>query len=333
MRGRTLQSTVTTSKFTLPVAIIIMLACWVITLALIPDLTGKAETYPLWNSIRSYFMFPEWVSRLFSLVLFIIIGYFLIGLNNTYAIIRVRASVQTSLYFLFVTSIPVIHLLHPGDIATLFFILSCYFLFKTYQHPRPEGLIFNSFVFAGIGSVVFPQLTFITPVLWLGAMMFNNLSFRGFCAALIGWSVPYWFLFAYAYFFDRMELFYQPFNELVTFQTVDYSNINVSLLVTLGFYFFLFIVSTIHSFIKSYKDKIRTRLLLRFFIMLDVFIFVFIILQPVHTTDLLSLLLVGISILVGHLFVLTNSKASNLFFISTALGLILLFSFNIWMLL
>lgn len=60
---------------------------------------------------------------------------------------------------------------------------------------------------------------------------------------------------------------------------------------------------------------------------------------PVHcvatalSMNLLSLLLIGISILVGHLFVLTNSKSSNLFFIGSMITLIALFCFNIWTLL
>ena len=56
-------------------------------------------------------------------------------------------------------------------------------------------------------------------------------------------------------------------------------------------------------------------------------------LQPALSMNLLSLLLIGISILVGHLFVLTNSKSSNLFFIGSMITLIALFCFNIWTLL
>ena len=56
-------------------------------------------------------------------------------------------------------------------------------------------------------------------------------------------------------------------------------------------------------------------------------------LQPTLSMNLLSLLLIGVSILVGHLFVLTNSRTSNLFFISSMVALIALFCFNIWTLL
>ena len=90
----------------------------------------------------------------------------------------------------------------------------------------------------------------------------------------------------------------------------------------------------VHKGDKLYVEgKIRTRSYLHFLIFINFCIFLFIFLQPAHCMDLLSLLLIGVSILVGHLFVLTNSKAANLFFIGSMTGLILLFCFNVWTLL
>ena len=45
------------------------------------------------------------------------------------------------------------------------------------------------------------------------------------------------------------------------------------------------------------------------------------------------LLMISNSILIGHFFVLTNSKSSNVFFIISLVSLTLLFAFNIWTLL
>lgn len=131
-----------------------------------------------------------------------------------------------------------------------------------------------------------------------------------------------------------MELFYQPFIELVHFQPIEFGkNLQLWELVTLIYLFILFIVSAAHCIVSGYEDKIRTRSYLHFLIFLNFCIFLFILLQPIHCMDLMSLLLIGVSILVGHLFVLTSSKTSNVFFIGSTIGLILLFCFNIWTLL
>ena len=261
------------------------------------------------------------------------IGYLLIQMNNTFGLVRVRASVQTSIYLLLIAACPPLQQLCPGDIATLFFVVAIYLLFSTYQRMRSSGYLFHAFLFVGISSLIFPQITLLTPILLIGVFTFQSLNIRSFFAAIIGWSFPYWFLFGHAYFYDNMELFYGPFVELATFYPIDFTAFKGWELAMLGYSFVLFLVSSIHCFVQSYKDKIRTRVYLRFFILLNVCIYILIALQPIHCMNLLPLLLIGVSILTSHMFVLTNSKAWNVFFISTIIGLILLFSYNLWMLL
>ena len=277
---------------------------------------------------------PVWGMRLASSVLYAIIGYFLIEINNMFSIIRMRASVQTSLYFALITACPGLHLLYAGDIASVAFLLAIYFLFKSYQQPRPTGYLFHAFTFIGAGSLVFPQPTFFVPIWLIGAYNFQSLTFRSFCAAVVGWSLPYWFLLGHAFFYGQMELFYDPFRELATFQPMRFVDaFQLWELVTLGYLFLMYLVSAVHCAVAGYQDKIRTRSYLNFLIFLCFCIFLFIFLQPEHCMDLLSPLLIVVSILIGHLFVLTNSRTSNWFFIGSSIGLILLYLFNIWTLL
>ncbi len=334
MRNRRLQGRITAGRFTLPAVILICTACWIGTSILLPAMGTEKETgYALWQSVCALYL-PAWADRIISFMLYAVIGYLLIELNNTFAIIRMRASVQTSIYFLLVAVCPGMHLLYAGDIAAVAFLISLFFLFKSYQHPRPVGYIFHSFVFIGAGSLLFPQLLYFIPLWLIGAYYFQSLTTRSFCGALLGLCVPYWFLFGHAFFHEQMELFYQPFIELAHFRLPNPGkDLQPWELVTLGYLFILFIVSSAHCIVSGFEDKIRTRSFLHFLIFINFCIFLFILLQPTHCTDFLSLLLVGISILVGHLFVLTDSKASNLFFIGTMTGFILLFCFNVWTLL
>ena len=54
-------------------------------------------------------------------------------------------------------------------------------------------------------------------VLWLlEAYLFQSLTPRSFCGALLGWMLPYWMLFGHAFFYNEIELFYRPFNQLLT---------------------------------------------------------------------------------------------------------------------
>ena len=336
MRNKKLQNQVTAGRFTLPVVILICTLCWVSTYFLFPDLMTAPTQENLssfWQSARD-FLLPGWAERIVSFLVYAVIGYFLIELNNQFGIIRMRASMQTAIYFLLVTACPEMHLLYAGDIAALAFLISIYFLFKSYQQSRAAGYLFYSFLFIGAGSILFPQLTVLS-VLWLfESYRFQALTPRSFCGALLGWMLPYWMLFGHAFFYNEMELFYRPFIELTTFGDV----FNLQILQTwelavLGYLLVLFIVSAVHCIAAGFEDKIRTRAYLQFLIDLTIFLFLLIAIQPNYCSDLLPLLMISCSILIGHFFVLTNSKSSNVFFIVSLVSLILLFAFNIWTLL
>lgn len=331
MRAYNLQKQITTGKSALPVAILISVILWVVTFFLVPELPYKESTYPFWQIARSYF--PEWLDRIACLVIFSFIGYFLIGMNNQFTFIQARVTLQTSLFFLLVSVFPCAHLLYAGDVATLAYLIAVYFLFRTYQQSRSSGNLFISALFVGLGSLVYPQITFFLIIILIGALNFQSLNTRGFFAMIIGWALPYWFLLAYAFCFDQMFLFYQPFIELATFYPIDLNGFEWWELATFGYAFLLCLVASIHSFVNSYRDKIRARAYLRFFILLNTAIYIYIIVQPEQSMNMLSLLLAGTGILAGHLFVLSRSKAANWFFIISLTGLFILYGFNIWMLL
>lgn len=332
IRSKRLQNRITAGRFTLPAAILLSLFCWILTSILLPEVPAIKSSYPLWDTIIDGYI-PAWASTPLSFILYGMIGYFLIELNNTFAIIRMRASVQTAIYFLFISVCPAMHPLYAGDFASIAFLISLFFLFRGYQHPRPAGIMFYSLLFIGLGSLFFPQLTLFIPLYWIGAYSFQALTPKSFFGSLVGWCLPYWLLLGHAYFYDEMDLFYQPFIELATFRSINLWDFPMWKIATLGYLFVLYLVSSIHCLVAGYEDKIRTRSYLHFFIFLNFCIFAYILLQPVLTVHLLPLLLIGVSILTGHFVVLTNSRASNVFFICALAGLVLLFGFNIWMLL
>ena len=129
MRNKRLQGQVTAGRWTLPAAIFICTLCWVLTSVLLPGLTmpaGEEGGSVLWQSARTLLL-PTWAEHLVSFLIYAAAGYFLIELNNRFGIIRMRASVQTAIYFLLVTVCPEMHLLYAGDVAAIAFLFSIYF--------------------------------------------------------------------------------------------------------------------------------------------------------------------------------------------------------------
>lgn len=123
MKSKRLQGLVTAGRWTLPAAIFICTLCWVLTSVLLPELTmtaGEEGGSVLWQSARTLLL-PAWAEHLVSFLIYAAIGYFLIELNNRFSIIRMRASVQTAIYFLLVTVCPEMHLLYAGNVAAITF--------------------------------------------------------------------------------------------------------------------------------------------------------------------------------------------------------------------
>lgn len=336
MRNRRLQSLITAGRWTLPTTIFICALCWALTSVFLPNLeleTSTEESAAFLVSIRT--LLPAgWIEKIASYIIYAIIGYFLIELNNRFGIIRMRASIQTAAYFLLVTACPEMHLLCAGDIAAIAFLISIFFLFRSYQQTYAASDLFYSFLFIGLGSLLFPQLNLLLVLWFIEAYRFQAFTLRSICGALLGWTLPYWILFGHAFYHNQMDLFYQPFLNLTRFDNI----FNIQILHpwelgTLGYLLVLFIFSATHCIIAGFEDKIRTRAYVQFLINLTLILFLLIALQPSHCTDFLPLLMISSSILIGHLFVLTNSKTSNIIFLVSLSGLILLFAFNLWTLL
>ncbi len=332
MRGKRLQHQITMGRFTLPIVIFSCILCSGLINILFFPIPSPEITYPLWNNLHA--SIPAWSTTVVNFLLYAAGGYFLIEINNRFNIIGTRASIQSSLYFLFITAVPWIYPLNTGSVISVCLLFAIFFLFRSYHEIHPSTDLFHSSVYIGLGSLVFPQLTFLMPFWWLSAYHFKSLNPRSFCASLVGWSFPYWFLFGYTYFTGHLELFYQPFVELGTFHRIHVlAGLPLWKYLILGYLFLLFFVSSIHCAVGSYHDKIRTRTLLTFVIWLGFLFFLLCLLQPEHIEDLLPPLIVVVSIMAAHFFALTNSRASNLFFIFSMIAWVALFGYNIWTLL
>lgn len=324
------QNKITAGKFTFPVVITIFALLWGLIYFVKPEIEPTKEGY-YYTQLINNLSLNEFLERIINFILYGVIIYILIGINNTYSLIRTRTTFQACIYSLFIAACPVLQPLQQGALVTIAVCISLYFLFRTYQKNEPTGNIFHSYLFLGLGSLLFPQLIYLFPVWIIGEYNLQSLTPRTFFAGLVGISFPYWFLLGHAFFYNEMELFYAPFKELISFNPVNFNTIPLWELVTVGVVFLITLISIIHYLFNNYQDKIRTRSYLNFLVLLGVILLASLLLQPQHTKTVLPLLLICTSILMGHFFALTSSKASNVIFIISIILLIALLYCNLWM--
>ena len=151
MKRLRIQATITAGRWTLPAVIVMCIICW-ITIGWSLDLSYNTNSnYAPLPKISSFIKdIPTAISQLISFMLYAVIGYFLIEINNVLGIISIRASLLTSFYFLFITACPAMHLLFPGSVASIAFLFGLFFFFKRYHQHQSSGYLFYSFLFIGL---------------------------------------------------------------------------------------------------------------------------------------------------------------------------------------
>lgn len=330
MAARHLQYKVTSGRYTLLGALLIALLCRLLARLVLPSLSVKPEVgvTPWLTDLGSL---PETVTLWGGLALHILTAYLLIVLNNAYGLIRQRASFQSAVYLLLVSLCPDFYGLQAGHAAGLALVGSLFFLFRAYRSLSAPADLFLATVCLGVGALFVPCLTLLLPVYWIGAYSLQALTCRSFFASLLGWMFPFWFLLGHAYFYGEMGLFVAPFVEMWRIGPF-FQGFEGETLWTLAYLFILFLVSACHVLLYGLEDKIRTRCSLRFFVLLGICLFLGVVLQPGLYAVLLPVLAVCVSVLAGHLFVLTRGRAANVFFIIILLAGGGLYFINLWML-
>ncbi len=333
MAKRRLQYEIATGKFTLPVSIILSVMIWTVFFFFKPAVPAEDITSYPFREILSELLSDDWVRYLLTFLGYGLIGYLLIEFNNAYAIIRIRTSLQTSIYCWLILSYPFLFIRSVGCILSLCLGATLYFLFRSYQKTQPVGTVFHAMLFLGLAGLLFPKILLLYPVLLLGTYKFKALTLRTFFAGLIGLSVPYWFLLGHAFYYDRMSLFYAPFVDLTDFLPLFSTQVPLPLILFAAIVVLLLIVSSLHYALTSNEDKIRSRVYLNFLILLGFVIILLGILQMQYALIWLQMLLPLTALLTGHLFALSRTWLSNLFFIFSFIALCSSMCYNLWTLL
>ncbi len=316
---------VTTARLTLPVVIAFTALLWLAGGLLAPVPT---------ESIHLGRLFPEWqtsgwLSRLISVACVSLCTFQLWLLHNTFSLIRTRTNFYLSLFIL-LTGCLAPHEMSVGFIVLPLLLCSLHNLYRTYQQYQPVGYVFQSFLCLGLGSLFHSSLLVYIPLWYMGMLFFRSLTRRTFFAGLVGGVLPYWFLFAYAYWQGNLSLFTAPFKEFFPVSLFHYGNWQPEQILSLGYILFLSIAGSLHCIIHNYEDKIKTRSLLVHFIAMQVWTALCLFIQPQQIAILFPILIMGCSIPSGHLFALNRTKAGNIFFLLCVIGFIALITYRLW---
>ena len=307
--AKTIQKAIVTNQLTLTTGIIASVVMWTVCYI-----------------VRPIANFGETIG---AFALYALIGYLLIVMNKSFAIIRLRASFQTVI-FLILTAITIeIHMFNVGIIMTLCCLFSILLLYKTFHVSWSAGLLFHAFIFWGIASLLVPKIVWLIPYIWYTCYVFGSLNTRSFVASVFGWSIPIGGYALYGYLTNqRMDIMAKA-AEIIRVESISSVSIELSIIVMLFFSLLIFLVSAIHFLMFAMDEKVQTRCYLQHLTVTVTVLFIIVFSCISTTLQFMPLILSGVSLLYGHFSTLTNSKWSNIFFVSTLLCLIPLLFINL----
>ena len=209
MRGNPLQKRKNLGRSIFGISLLVSGLFWVAALFFSPP------PLPTTSYLPDFFhKIPFEVSKGVALGIYLTLGYLLIPLNNKFGLIQIKASLQTSVFFFFISACPNLQKIQFGAILPFFLLGSLYTLFKSYQVKESSSNLFRAFLYLGLASLFIPQLLFLVPILLLAAITLQTLTVRSFLP-------PIWLftsLLVSIYFcicYTTNGLFYDPIKEAV----------------------------------------------------------------------------------------------------------------------
>ena len=256
----------------------------------------------------------------------------MVELNNHNSLMRTYSRMVSCSFLVFITMTSLPTPSFKASIVTMCSIAFYLIIWNSYQDKRAAGWTFYAFFCVGLASMVFIQVGYFLPFLWLMMMVFtNSFSFRNFFASIIGLIMPYWFSAGYFAYTNNINGLISHFAEFINYQDLfDYSQVTDHEVVNLLFLIILSTLGSIHFLHTSYADKIRTRMIYNSFILINYVSLAFIILQPHHIKELGSIMIVNTAPLTAHFITYTKGKLANIVFISALVIMVLILLYNIF---
>lgn len=305
------QKSIASSQATLPIVAIVVFALWFLLSPVQPSLSFSTPDYGLWKDVPSFLQEGYWALGIGAFCAALAV-YLMAELNNANVLLRVNSRMLSSMLAILLCIAVLCHHFQPGSIVMLFSLTSFFSLFATYQQPNPL-LTFITFLLVSVASLVFPRLLWLVLVYWFIQGYFRAFSLRCCVASVLAVMLPYWFYGGIAVLTGSLEDFLIHCQEIISFQTYDYTQLEVRDVLLYAFVLILFMTGVIDFYLHQYMDKTRTRIIFNALIVYGIAIAIWIGIQPQHFSTLLPLLLLPTSIVFGHFFTLTHTRFSHIY--------------------
>ncbi|MDR3219727.1 MAG: hypothetical protein LBU22_12275 [Dysgonamonadaceae bacterium] len=277
-------------------------------------------------ALRVYDVGGDWRNPHCWVSTFIQIGIalLLLQLNHVFNIIRSRTLLPAIFYLVFASSDASFAFDSAGSISAFCVLINYFFLFNSYQQAESQINALNISLSLTLGSLFWPQLLLFFPVFWYGFHRFHSFNLRVFMASIIGVLAVYLFIVTWCVYAGDWHIFFSAIPEpdkCLSIQIPDFTVLNW---MVIGFTFLICLMTGFNLFGSGLSEKIRTVSILNYLYISSFIILIPFLLQSESQTSWSLIIWIPVTILISHLFTLSNRKYIKymmLFFFFFLLGM------------
>ncbi|MDH6313254.1 hypothetical protein M2137_002044 [Parabacteroides sp. PFB2-10] len=300
----------------------ICLLCWVggYVVSLGFPIEADPSDTPVWASL-SRFLSGKLPSYLIGFLLALGGAFLVQRVSYALVLIRDRSFLPFLFFFLLLSTNACIFPLQSTSFALFCLVFALYLLFTTYHDPTSVGRSFGAAFLLGVGSLLWVHILWFVPLFWIGMHMFRSLSPKSFMASLIGVTVVYWLLLAWAVWTGDYTCFTIPAQSLADFRPFFWHFSDwiewVPILIVVS----LVVTAFVNVMAHELADSLRTREFLSFLMLLIAWSTILFFLYEQASVEFMHMMAVPSSTLIAHFFATRQNRYTFWLMIATIIAL------------
>ena len=180
------------------------------------DLSMANGAMPLYYGAIHTFKGEDFWQVFMAFCLVIINSLFIAQLGSAFLFLRKRSYLPGIIYLITVSSLQALHALLPVHLATLFVLISIYFIFDTYHKKVEITYTFNASFFLSIASLFYLPVIILFPIVWISIFVLQkDDNWRLLAVPVLGFGVPWLFLWVYSFLNDTYLILWQELIDML----------------------------------------------------------------------------------------------------------------------
>ena len=160
---------------------------------------------------------------IFAFCVVIFNSFFIAQMGSAFLFLKKRSYLPGIIYLITVSALQVMHALLPVHLATLFVLISIYFIFDTFHKKVEITYTFNAAFFLAIGSLFYLPVVVLFPLVWISIFVLQkDDNWRLLAVPVLGFGVPWLFMWVCTFLNDTYTTLWKELINMLWSRHNDY---------------------------------------------------------------------------------------------------------------